>query len=86
MIKFTGTGPKGRMLFLGLSDKNLQLLREGRPIKVIGAEVGVDHDVVIFHGRTEQEMVDSLQRNGVDFSGVPIRRHNDDDRQEGGEH
>lgn len=86
MIKFTATGDKGKWLFLGLSDRNVELLREGRPIKIDGAELGIDRSIMIFHGATEQAMVDQLIASGADIKGVPVHKHHDDDRQEGGEH
>lgn len=87
MIKFTADGPKGRVLFLGVSDRNVSLLLSGRPIKIIGAEVGCDHDIYIFHGATEQAMVDMLLANGVKLpSADKVHTHHDDDRQESGEH
>ena len=88
MIKFTGSDDSGsnKTLFLGLTDRNLELLRAGRPVKIMGAEVGVSHTIMIFHGADEQSIIDMLQRNGVDLSNVPVHKHHDDDRQEGGEH
>ncbi len=88
MIKFTATGNDGRKhLFLGLSFKNLELLRQDKPIKIIAEEVGISHDVMIFAGETEQAMVDMLIAGGIKLPEPEnIHTHHDDDRQEGGEH
>ena len=47
----------GNTIFFGLSDVNLEKLKEGKPIKFNLNELGLqDIDVVIFHGKTEEEM------------------------------
>ena len=85
MIKLSATkGDGGKVLFLGISRRNVELLMADRPIKVIGKEVGCDHDIYVFFGETEQAMVDSMLRAGIKLP--PARTHHDDDRQEGGEH
>lgn len=49
------------MLIIGLSDENLRLLREGRPIKFNAKDVGFPHmDIMIFNGRTETEMYETI--------------------------
>jgi hypothetical protein len=83
MIKFTATKPDGgKVLFLGVSDKNVKLLVEGRPIQLIGKDVGCDHDIYVFHGATEQAMIDLLVGSGVKLPNE-VKTHDDDDRQEG---
>lgn len=61
MIKFTAMGKDGRkVLWLGLSFGNLKHFRDHPGdtfIKVDGTEFGVDFDVLLFSGRTEQEMM-----------------------------
>ncbi len=52
---------KNRVVVLGLSDGNLELLRRGMPIVVKGAELGLgEFDVCIVWGPTEQKIVDDL--------------------------
>ena len=86
MIKLGATNKDGgKILFLGLSEGNLMLLRRGRPIKIIGSEVGCSHDICIFWGETEAAMVEELLGHGVKLPDE-VKIHHDDDRQEGGEH
>lgn len=63
MIKLMGTNPKtGRKLFsMGISNGNIRKLKEGKPIVVFGPEVGLDHDIMIFWGETEEKMVEMLK-------------------------
>jgi hypothetical protein len=46
----------GRVLVIGLSDRNLELLREGRPIQVDLAALGMEGRIFVFHRSTEAEM------------------------------
>jgi len=60
MIKMTGvnevTGQT--MVGLGLSEGNLGRLREGKPIHIFGAEMGLPVDIVIFWGETEEKLIE----------------------------
>jgi hypothetical protein len=64
MIKGTGKGTTGRdTLFVGLSHGNLDRFRDGpldSYILIEGAQLGMSHDVMIFSGRTEAEMIDLM--------------------------
>lgn len=60
MIKFKAEG----MVGFGLSAGNIEKLMQGMPIKVNGKDIGIDHDVVIFYGRTEQDMVQMFKDEG----------------------
>lgn len=64
MIKVWGRSRSGdkRVLVLGLSDGNLQRLREDKPI---GAELGLPHDIVICWGETESKIADKLGYPGA---------------------
>jgi hypothetical protein len=53
MIKATGTIGDRKVLILGVTDGNLTQLKAGKPIHIFGAEIGIDTDVIIFHGRNE---------------------------------
>jgi hypothetical protein len=89
MIKFTATAADGgKVLFLGLTDRNIELMvKRRRPVRIIGKEVGCDHDLFIFYGSTEQAIINELRRAGVQFpSADNVHKHDDDDRQEGSEH
>ena len=55
MIKMGGTTTKGRkFVILGLSDMNMQRLREKKPIVVHGEEINADTDIYICWGETEE--------------------------------
>jgi hypothetical protein len=59
MIKATGKWDGKDTLFLGLSFDNLDKFRDGPLdtfITISGKEMGLAFDVVIFSGRTEEEM------------------------------
>jgi len=62
MIKFTGDSVDGKrkVLGIGLSDGNLRLLREGKPIMMWAEEMGISHDVVIFWGETDEALAKSV--------------------------
>lgn len=59
MIKFTAGANGRKVLGLGLSFANLRTLREKHGdtmIQIDGRELGLDFDVIIFSGPTEQQM------------------------------
>lgn len=57
MLKAKATLADGRPLYvLGLSELNLQRLREGKPIFFDMCEIGGTGQMVIFWGETEVEM------------------------------
>lgn len=61
MIKATGTSEDGRkFVLLGLSEMNLTKLREGKPIHIYGAELGIAHDIIICWGPTEDALTADL--------------------------
>jgi hypothetical protein len=50
-------------LVFGLSDKNMELLKEGKPIMFNLREMGLaeDANIIIFNGRTEASMATELE-------------------------
>lgn len=57
---------KGNMIILGLSDENLNRLKKDQPIKFNLQELGLpDYDVVIFNGKTEQDMKTQMIKVGL---------------------
>ncbi|HTP24998.1 MAG TPA: hypothetical protein VMK12_04980 [Anaeromyxobacteraceae bacterium] len=53
-----------RLILLGLSRRNCNLLLEGRPIKVTLTDLSPDspiHELLIMGGETEEEMMKELQ-------------------------
>lgn len=61
MIKFTGDMNNRPIAGFGLSEGNLQRLREGKPIHVFGAEMDLPFDVLIFWGETEEKLVEMMK-------------------------
>ena len=62
MIKATGTNDKGeRILMLGLSHRNLDLLRDGKPIRFDGTPYGYGGEIILFAGKDEATMAASIR-------------------------
>jgi len=57
------------VLFLGLSGENVTRLAAGEPIRISAsqmAELGLPQmEVILHYGRTEQDILDDVQANGV---------------------
>lgn len=64
MIKFKADGDGGPLYGFGLSEENLRRLRDGKPILINLAELGMEGRAVIFYGRTETDMVRDLKAAG----------------------
>lgn len=65
MIKATGMFNGRRCVVLGLSFGNLKRFRDEPMdtfIKIDGEQIGLDQDIIIFSGRTENEMADFLMK------------------------
>lgn len=79
MLKMMGKGEKNNkpitLIVFGLSHRNLDLLREGKPIKFSGDTCGLDasFEFVIFAGESERQM----QRDFVDMIGPQTKLHID---------
>lgn len=53
---------QGNKIILGLSDENLRRLKNNEPIRFNLNELGIgDYDVIIFNGKTEQSMKESMK-------------------------
>ncbi|KVN94996.1 hypothetical protein WJ69_07280 [Burkholderia ubonensis] len=53
----------GNTIFLGLPKRNVDLLKEGKPIAFDASEIGIDgHTIVIMYGETELAIRDELIR------------------------
>jgi len=66
MIKFKATQGNGReVIGFGLTAKNVEQLKLGRPISIWGAEFGIPFDVMIFYGETEQTIADMFRKHGL---------------------
>lgn len=64
MIKFKSEG-KQPLIGLGLSEGNLKKLREGKPIFIMREELGIDFNLLIFWGKTEEEIQRKLKDIGM---------------------
>jgi len=54
---------KDKTIIFGLSDENLKRLKKGQPISFSMADLKMgldDIDVIIFNGRTEEDMMDQI--------------------------
>lgn len=71
MIKAVATDKDGVKLFVfGLSDGNIERLREGKPILVELAPLGGEGRVAIFWGETEEAMAADILKT---FPGTPVK-------------
>ena len=62
MIKAVGKSPDGSpMIFLGISALNVEKLKEGKPILVNLADLGLEGKIAIIYGETEDEIERDLQ-------------------------
>lgn len=62
MIKATCHGKDGRKIaLLGITDKNIEKLREGKPIQILGEEMGIGPlDIWIITGKDEAALTEML--------------------------
>lgn len=66
MLKCRFKQKNGRtMLVLGLSHHNIALLERQRTITINGSELGLDIDVFVFAGETEESMATDLKDQGL---------------------
>lgn len=68
MLKLKGRGDRsGRdvtFVMLGLSDLNLEKLKQHNPIVIFKEELQIEHDIFIFWGADEEAMIAKLQEEG----------------------
>lgn len=63
MIKATGTADDGSdVVMLGVSEENVKRLVAGDPIIVRMEELGMVGNLVIFYGKTEEEMATMFKK------------------------
>jgi len=63
MIKASLKTDKGRpVVLLGLSERNLELLRKGKPILVDLLPFGMDGQVILTYGKTEDDITRELAK------------------------
>lgn len=62
MIRITADGKDGPLVILGLSKENIRRLQQGKPISVpAGGDLGLNKQIVIFTGDSEQAMLNDLR-------------------------
>lgn len=82
MIKVKLHSALGPVLILGLTDGNLAEIRNGNPVRVDGAEVGiVNLTVLVMAGETRADLFDQLRRLGLLSAGVAAQLAAADDGQ-----
>jgi hypothetical protein len=69
MIKFLAHGKKGQTIIgLGLSEGNIQRMKQGDPIYFSLEELGIEgYDVTIVYGETEDAIKKDFKKHGVTF-------------------
>lgn len=61
MIKFTYTKGSGALCYgFGISEENVKRLKKGQPIYIDLSQIGGTGEVMIFYGKTEQDMARDL--------------------------
>jgi len=65
MIRMLGHNSKTKrpMIILGLSDINIVRMREGKPIHIHADDMGFAGEIVIFTGKTEDDMAKMILEN-----------------------
>jgi hypothetical protein len=69
MIKFTATNPNSgsKLIGLGITAANVELLKQGKPIHVKFSELGLpwDGEILLFFGETEDAIAKDLAAQGL---------------------
>lgn len=65
MIAMIADSSKGKMLIIGLSYRNLELLKAGQPIEVNQEVAALAMNVFIYAGKDEQSLVNDLIKQGL---------------------
>jgi len=65
MIKFKAGDPPKQIVGFGLTEKNVEQIKAGHPIHVMGVELSIPFDVMIFYGKDEREIADMFRQEGL---------------------
>ena len=57
MIKFISDN----LIGIGLTSENIRQLKQGDPIIVEGSTIGKSHDIFIFYGKNERDLIKTLK-------------------------
>ena len=80
MIKFRAQGRKRVLFGFGITDKNIELLKEGHPIKVKLEVLGVKGvDFTIFYGSDDNSMMKSVE-DQIGIKLHPVEETNDEQK------
>jgi len=67
MIKTSFARRNGRRVaVVGLSTKDLELLRDGKSFAIPLVRLGIDADLIVTSATSDREIVDALKRAGVE--------------------
>jgi hypothetical protein len=76
MIRASATRQDGTpMMIIGLTERNFIRLKSGKSIRVSGESFGVNVELVIVYGTTDQDIIDDFKRAGVV---IPLPDEEDD--------
>lgn len=56
MVKFVAEAKSGPFIGLGITEKNVQLLKEGKPIFIDRFQLGINHNIGIFYAKNEKKL------------------------------
>lgn len=62
-------GQQANVVILGLEEGNIELLKQGKPIPVDLAELGLSGQILITYGKTKADIFKDLQRAGIFLGG-----------------
>lgn len=66
MIKASGRRADGKpIIVLGLSARNVENLRDNKPILIHLEELGLEGDVIVLYGNTEDDIREDLRAIGA---------------------
>jgi hypothetical protein len=85
MIKGIGKTADGQgLMFIGLDVRNVDLLMRDCPLRIRAEpQNGLPLDIVIFYGRRQDDMIETLIECGVELPDI-VERHDIDEEQERG--
>lgn len=67
MIKFKATLNGRVLLCFCLEDKNIETLKEGKPILIYGEDFAIPFDITIMHGKDKDAIIADLRSKGVEL-------------------
>ena len=68
----------GNNIILGIDANNVEQLQQDNPIKILGAQLGIDFDIYIVYGHTLDEALTKILKvkpdTGITQTGNPSKR------------